>query len=517
MPVALTSGVNNIVSLDSAGNFAAFPVSPLAAKSYIWAVQLATNAQGVIKEFSTPVQVTAAPTTTETNATDTVTITQPVRESAGYVSGAVTTGGGGSASSSSSGTGNTIKTVQLQVSYAGGDGSFTPLGPQGVVDSAGAFSISATLHAGDKIRIHTSNGDSADILVQPTANQREHFDFIAGALISESENNFSQADAFLALNADREWVRSRAVLCYDYSQGTMIAGAACTQICPEQSARTSTPTNPGEARRGTTTIAARNCISKRHAGINSFFQARLTSIPVNSTTSTTITTSGSSSGSSMTTPSLSSFLTSQKSGHFEAGFYFPFTTSPAPVRGGKVSQTFYLAPIGRFGFNTLAGGASSTTTTSTTSSGSSTITTTPTQLGSSTGAPLPTVYNFWVAGMRFGTAELQPGGMKTMHYLDISTGKFSNLQNLYCPGGSCPANGTNGETRYTPFRLSFEGYLELPDTGFIVGMSANVGLGAFDRKGGGTDVRNRAASDVRFLFAYRFDAAKLIQQLPMLK
>lgn len=476
-PLTLTNGTFNAVPVDANGNFVASLSTALTTNTYVWAEQVTTNAAGSIKQFSTAVQLGTGGAAAPNASGDSVIITQPLREGVGIVSGTAT------ASTSSS-----PNTVQLWVTYLGGDGTSSPYGTPIAVDTTGAYAINAMLHAGDTVRVKSKAGTFSTIVtVQPTVNQREHFDFVAGTVLSQGESNFSQADTFIALNADREWVRSHAVLCSDYANQKMLAGAPCS--------------------------------SRRRLGLNTYFQARLTSIPINSSSTTTTSTATSSGSSTSTpaTPSLSSFLSSQKTGQFESGIYFPITVSPAAVVDGVVKQTFYVAPIFRFGFNALAMGASSTTVTTTPATDqTTTTTTTPTQLGAAAGTPLPSVYNFGAGGLRIGTAELQPGGMKNVHYLDLTVGKFSNLENLYCPSGPCSSTSTAGETRYRPYRLSFEGYLELPDTGFIVGMSANVGVGFFD-KSGHTDTQNRAASDVRFLFAYRFDAAKLIQQLPTLK
>lgn len=452
-PSVLTNGNSNAVTIDANGVFSATLKDAVAAGAYVWLTQVATPKTGVaVKSYGTVFKVTSAPST--------VTIVQPLREGAGIISGTAT------ASTSA-----TTTNVQLLINRAGGDGTFTPQGGPIAVDSSGTYTTFATLNAGDQIQIQQIGGGiSNTVTVQASANQREHIDFIAGTVISQSQSNFSQANTFLAANFDREWKRTKAICVADKV-------SSCTHS----------------------------------PGINTYFQARLTTIPVSSSsTTTTTTTSGSTTPS--TPQSLSSELTSQQTGHFEAGVYFPMTMSLAPVVPGNSpkTQTFYLAPIFRFGYDTLATSGNSTST----STSTGTTTTTPTQLGTNT--PLPSIYNFAVGGMRFGTGRIEPGGMKNIHYLDITVGKFSNLENLLCPPAKAPCIGTTNELRYRPWRMSFEGYFELPDTGFIVGMSANVGSNFLDNHKG-TDPNNRAASDLRFLFAYRFDMNKLIQNLPMLK
>jgi hypothetical protein len=452
----LTNGTANAVSTDQNGSFAATLQTALKSGSFVWITQVATPAGGgaSIPLFSI-VQTVGA-------LAKLPTIQQPVKDQQNPIVGTAT----------ASATGVPVQ-VQLYVKASGSDSTYSPQGAAENVGMDGTYTLHETVTLGEFIYVKQLGGagegaSSESVIVQALDNEREHIDFFAGTLISESESNFAQADTFLALNVDRALIL------------------------------------PGFYPVPTAAIN-----KSHHPGVNTFFQARLTTIPVNaSTTTTTATVPSNATGT--VAPSLSSVLTSQKTGHFEAGLYLPFTFGRVPLQAPKSpTQTFYIAPLGRFGFNTLAGSSQSTTTTSSTT----VTTTTTTALGTTN--PLPSTYNFFVGGLRLGTAAIEPGSLHNIHYLDVAIGKFSNLENLLCKAGANQCSNLTMENRYRPYRLSFEGYYQLPITGFILGLSANVGPGFFDHRTN-TDVQNRAPSDLRFLFGYKFDVVKLFKAMPMI-
>ena len=458
-PATLTTGGSNSISTAANGTFTANLQSALKSASWVWVTQVATpSAAGApaIVTMSSPQLVAAAKAPT---------IIQPVTDGQNPITGQATA--------------STAATpVQVQLYVASSTSGPTPRGSPEIVGLDGSYTLHETVAEGELVQVKqvggTGDGSICDpVLVLASSNEREHIDFFAGTVISQNESNFAQADTFLALNVDRAlklpgW--------YQFPRTNRM-------------------------------------------GMNGFFQARLTTIPVNASTTTTTTSSsgnGATTGGTPAAPTFSSVLTSQKTGHFEAGIYFPRMFGITPGRkfvGGKVvlpkqTQTFYFAPVARFGFNTLATSQQTTTT----NSNGATTTSTPTQLGTSN--PLPTTYNFFVLGARIGTASIGSGSLHNIHYLDVALGKFSNLENLLCKTGAGQCTSVGQENRYRPWRLSFEGYYEIP-TGFIVGMSANVGAGFLDNHSN-TDIHNRAASDLRFLFGYKFDVNKLFKALPMI-
>jgi hypothetical protein len=362
-------------------------------------------------------------------------------------------------------------------------------------------------------------------------NDREHTDFVGGILFAADGSNYSQGNSFLAMNYDRAVWNQRKY-----------------------------PAAPS-----------------RLPGGNTFFQARLTSIPVNtnqttqSSTGTNSTSTGTGSSGSSTTISTSSFLSAQKTAQFSGGLYLPWLFGQVPRFKplAKKEQTFFLAPVARFGFSTPASSAgnSSTTTNADPSTGqTTTTTTTPTLLGT-TSTATGQLYNFWFAGGRIGTAELQPGSMKVIHYFDIGVGKFNNLQSLVCLPGTQTASAASGssgsttntlnttttttvttyadgtcqqvvtatntnpvgttvntitgplaENRTTSLRLAFEGYMEVQTTtnsSLILGISANYGPGIFPHHSN-LDTNNRAKDDLEFLFGYKFDVSNLLSAIPVI-
>ncbi len=463
-PAVLSGIASNSVAVNAKGTFGTTLDTALKSGDYVWLTEVATpSATG-----ATDVVVLGAVQTVAT-AGAIPTITQPVKDQANPIVGTAIAG-----------TTAAPVIVQLEIKDSG-SGLWQPQGDPELVTSTGAYTLHETVSEGQMIHIVQSGAgvdasiaNSAEVKVQALDNEREHIDFFAGSILSQGESNFSQADTFLALNVDRAF---------------RLPGFYSPTVSQNHTPVNHTP------------------------GINTFFQVRLTTIPVNASQTTTTTTTTAST--TPTLPSFSSVISSQKAGHFEAGFYMPYTFGAVPrlLTAKEKTGIFYVAPLFRFGFNTLAGSGNSSTSTSNSTAGTTTTTTTATALGTTN--PLPTTYSFFVVGGRIGTAATGAGSLRNIHYLDIGVGKFSNMENLLCKGapGSCPT--TANEYRYRPYRLSFEGYYQIPTTGFILGMSTNVGPGIFDKRGN-TDINNRAPGDLRFLFGYKFDAVKLFKALPMM-
>lgn len=344
-----------------------------------------------------------------------------------------------------------------------------------------------------------------------TENEREQTEFVGGTLLSANGANYSQASLFLALNYDRTlwrpgWYRGKDTACVR----RLLAGV------PSQFPVK--PVTPADQ-----ALPLVLCPRTRHPGLNTFFQTRLTTIPVNASTTTT---TPPASGTATPETSVSSFLAAQKSAQFSGGIYAPILFGKVPSNMEK-NATFYIAPIARFGFSTPT--ASPSGSSSTPTAGGTTTTTTTTSLG--TASPnTGQLYNYGLVGMRVATAKLNPGSLYTVHYFDVGVGKYSNLQSLVCKAGptACQSMNTatppvsyfdiSKENRVTLLRLEFEGYLEIisaKNSSLILGISANTGPGFLDHRAN-LDINNRAAEDIEFLIGYKFDVSQLLGGISIL-
>ncbi len=353
---------------------------------------------------------------------------------------------------------------------------------------------------------------------------RTNLNFVAGVLISNSSYtsassaNFSQANQFYAFNLDRAW---------------QLPGVDCVDGKPFGSDR-----YKGHCQAGRPGWHA-----SRAPGINTYFEGRLTSIPVSTpaanptssgatTTSTTTTGATGATGTtgttttattSGTTPPVSSLLTSQKVFRVSAGVFFPWVLTHGP---GHHPNGIFFAPLVKGGFDTVTGATSSPDVI----------------LPSGVQGTLSYqhAYNFFAFGGRLGNMELSAShdrAPKIDHYLDVTIGRYSNLQSFIChqfkpgqtplgqlPGSSCatdyfafysggPTNVV--ESRKQLFRLDFEGLVRIPvpltAIPFYIGFNANisqhtVGAEALDHGYAPPD-------DIRILFGTKIDMGALLSTL----
>ncbi|MBZ5558671.1 MAG: hypothetical protein LAO77_15470 [Acidobacteriia bacterium] len=208
---------------------------------------------------------------------------------------------------------------------------------------------------------------------------------------------------------------------------------------------------------------------------NSFFDVRLTSVPVGLGTTTTTTPSG---GATPTT-TVEQFTNSQKAAVVQAGFYLPlFSEDMTWVHGGQKNAVF-LAPVFKAGVIT-AGGSDAVTTTTNTGGGGSSVTT---SAGNASG-----VYKFIAFGFGVGHETLTAStdsAPTIMSYLHVTVGKWENF-----PGSD--------------WRIAAEGRLKVPTTPFQVGFDANVPY-----RGGGL-------ADLRFTLGARVDIGTLLAKIKLL-
>lgn len=270
-------------------------------------------------------------------------------------------------------------------------------------------------------------------------------------------------------------------------------------------------------------------------GLNSFFDVRLTALPVavqpcaassttpSSSSSNCASSSTSSSSSGSSTPSTQVFLNSQKSARLQFGTYTPFVLNRWHMdsRAGAAKTptptyyALYFAPLAKTGFDTSINGLNQT-------QQSSATPTLVQPVGSSS-----SFYKFYDFGFRLGHYQLtndKDTAPDILSFLDVTWGRFSNMASLLCPAAAFSApNGCNVPSGTTlpwthDWRLNAEGLLEVPASkGFSIGFSANVSQPTTRTTLNGTTlIHIRPQDDLRFLFAYRFDistiAAKLAPQ-----
>ena len=301
-------------------------------------------------------------------------------------------------------------------------------------------------------------------VVDPLDLGRIRYYFTAGVVLSNSrdfalQSSSTQAGLFLGLDVDRAWLVSN--------------------------------------RRGWNKV-----------GINTFFDARLTSVA----TQATDTTGQQNAGAGTTTPdNLTSFVRSQKAASLLAGTYVPLTT--AHWKRGAEAYSFFVAPLAKAGFTTLADDQAPVAGTTTSLPLTGHFFT-----SYSYGARLGVFRNFLKNENDFDT-NASP---ELVSYVDVTTGKFGNFEafrDLTLEANpKAPSDPPHMFYRVRPWRYSFEGLLKIPHSVFVIGFNANIGRGAFaaDKVNGITRPFSSPRDDLRFLFGARFDFSRFMQAIPKL-
>jgi hypothetical protein len=312
--------------------------------------------------------------------------------------------------------------------------------------------------------------------------------FFAGILVANDQNSFSSSSAnqFLAFNIEKTWLLS-----------------GCSSLEPDG-----------------TTGGAKCESARRFPGISSFFETRLTAIPVKPVSSST---TSSTSSSSQTVSGAGGQLSSQKTARLGVGFYFPMILTHWYSQNQPYG--LFVAPLVKIGFDTLTGPTSQGTTVGTNGA----------QL--STQVTFNRFYNFWSYGLRFGHYGLTNSKSKApenISYLDVSFGPYSNLQSYLCkpvppagvpatlPGSNCGVYfpRVNGvvqavDSAKRVYRLDLEGILKIPHTPAFVGFNANVGQKLFGAHH--LDLGLQANDDLRFLFGIKIDVGTIMEKLGLPK
>jgi hypothetical protein len=193
----------------------------------------------------------------------------------------------------------------------------------------------------------------------------------------------------------------------------------------------------------------------------SFFDARLTSVPVTAAAGA---------------EAVSTIVTSAKSAELQGGAYLPILISHWNWQNAP--NALFIAPIAKVGFITP------------TSSVPQRIVN-PSQF-----------YNFYGFGARMGHFKLSANGdsaPESLSYIDVVAGRFSNLETL-----------APWHTRR--WRIEVEGVMKVPASPFLLGFDANIGQNLLTAPG-----VQGAKDDLRFFVGAKFDIGKVVaklQQLP---
>jgi hypothetical protein len=340
---------------------------------------------------------------------------------------------------------------------------------------------------------------------------RTDLNFIAGVLLSNSSSgsttsaNFSQANQFYAFNADHAW-RLPGYDCIERKQWGEFEYGKCGK---------------GErSRPGWHTDGA-------WPGISTFFEARLTSIPVSTASATVVPSPTSSSSTTSSTTPTSTLLTSQKVFRVETGAYLPWVVSHGK---GDHPNGLFIAPLAKVGFDTVTG------------AGTSSNVILP---GGGTGTlNFQTAYNFYVYGGRIGNMALSEShdrAPQIEHYLDVTFGRYSNLESYVChklPAGVAPPSpvvepsGTSCLTDYPIlfppgtqvvdsrkqlYRIDIEGLVKIPIPAtaipFYIGFNANISQHSWQAEN--LDHGYAPPDDIRILFGTRIDIGALLSSFKL--
>ena len=328
------------------------------------------------------------------------------------------------------------------------------------------LTLSKPVVAGDQLQIDQQSFDTGthtpgtlastkpQPVVDPLDLGRVRYYFTSGVVLSNSrdfavQSSSTQAGLFLGLDADRAW------------------------IVPER-------------------------LAPRNIGINTYFDARLTSVATQAMNPT-----------QGTADNLTTFVSSKKAASLLAGTYFPITTGHWDR--GTATYSFFVGPLAKAGFTTLADDPANTT-------GTTTTVTDRFFTSYAYGARLGVFHNF----MKDKDTVDTTAGPELVSYVDVATGKFGNFEAVrdltleLDPKAS--ADPPHMLRRVRPWRYSFEGLLKIPHSVFVIGFSANIGRGAYpaDKVNGVVRPFTSPRDDLRFLFGARFDFSRFLQAIPKL-
>jgi hypothetical protein len=309
--------------------------------------------------------------------------------------------------------------------------------------------------------------------------------FAAGALTSQEHDQFSHQDLFMAFRLDKSyWMSSKAK-----KDGTYTTG----------------PRTYFETRLTALPVAVQSCAPASTSSGSG----------PSGTSSTCSSSSSNSSGGNSTDPTTTTqaFLNSQKTAKLQFGMFYPIYFPRWGIEGKTNKQpvtthyALFLAPLLETGFDTTLNALNQTQQQSSTSSQVQPV-------GTSS-----QFYKFYDFGFRLGHDQLftdPSAAPEEISYLNVGIGRFSNMASLLCPSAQFKGNNTcSAESGTLPWqrdwRIRIEGVLQVPATGgFSVGFSSNVGLHGTRQA---NIIHIQPADDLRFLFGYKFDITKIAGKL----
>jgi len=225
--------------------------------------------------------------------------------------------------------------------------------------------------------------------------------------------------------------------------------------------------------------------------VNTYLDARLTSV---ATQQETIATTSAASFQNLTQ--------SKKAASFEAGVYAPFEIGRA-WQNESGSYSLFLAPSAKADFATLPDDQPTT-------------------------SQLPVTGNFFKSysyGARLGVFQhyaSSSAAPRLVSYVDIGVGRFGNFEAYRDLTLDSPAASSLAPQEFLlvrPWRYSFDGLLKLPNSPFVLGFEANLGMGAWPAGRDANGVLHPFAQpidDLRFLLGAQFDFSKLLKAIPSL-
>ena len=285
---------------------------------------------------------------------------------------------------------------------------------------------------------------------------------------STAVGTFGSPSAFLGLNIDYNWWNSAQLpRCVRLTKQELADKSLTTELNNRQAAME----NAAAKAVGFATVGDGKCQSttKTMFLLNTYFDARLTDIPISQSSNST------SGGSSNTGSAAGTASTGQfQGGYFEGGAYFPIVPRWAQWQFHGQGNGLFIAPLAKLGFQ--AGDVSV----------------------SSTDPEKFDVFRFYGFGVKIGHFKLydkpQSEAPQLLSYLDITGGRWDNFR-IY-------PSGTN-EVYRRPWRLDATARFKIPLTPLYVGGEVNVGSGP---------------DDMRIFVGTRIDIGKVVTALiPALK
>jgi hypothetical protein len=353
--------------------------------------------------------------------------------------------------------------------------------------------------------------------------------FAGGFLNANDRSGFSETHQFYALNVDKTWLLPACYLRTSSAQDDHKYGCfdpAKREAKAQEQNGAGSPKKQSSMVTGAANNGYPGWWRAHYPGISTYFETRLTAIPVSSVNSANTPTSASSSNSGGSTPgtigtndnattsgaaitsnATNNFITTQKPVRVGTGVYFPFLMTRWNY--DHHPNALFLAPLAKVGFDTITGPTSQ----SVIDPNSHAV----------VSQSYENIYNSYSFGGRVGHMQLTQSrnrAPETYSYLDITLGRYSNLESYICHASGSPTqtvtdatcpSGLSYPSRKRLYRLDLEGLLKIPDTFIYLGFNANIAQRVFGVQH--LNQQFRAPDDLRFFFGTKFDISTVFQKL----